>query len=196
MKIDIIFLLLNKEKGMASSHFNKSADDKHKDSYSPPARLFGAGAGTLTAFCVNLPFETATTRIQISNKKFTKINPSEFYTLILNNQYNGIAHFPKHLQSLANGFTAGVLYKFVQGTFRYWCQPTIKDYYQNTKTINDFFKKTFGEKYSKPMREAAAGSTTGLLEVGLLPLDTLKKLWLFRNSRGLSDYDTMPKFIF
>jgi len=153
------------------------------DSYSSSSRLFGAAAGTLTAFCVNLPFETATTRLQISNKQLNTMNKVELYKMLFNSEYKGIRQFPKHVTSLANGFSAGISYKLVQGTFRYYTQPTIKQFFHQNQNIHSFFHRTFGEKFSKPMMEATAGSTTGLLEVLLLPLDTIKKVCMANEHR-------------
>jgi len=159
------------------------ASGRHSDSYSQSSRLFGASAGTLTAFCINLPFETATTRIQISNKQFHTMNRPEFYKMLFNNEYNGISALPRHLTSLSNGFVAGVCYKLVQGTFRYYTQPTIKHFFFENQRINAVFKESFGEKFWRPMMEATAGSATGLLEVGLLPLDTIKKVCMANEKR-------------
>jgi len=154
-----------------------------KKSDSQSSRLFGAAAGTLTAFCINLPFETATTRLQIQNKKFYAMTGGETYKMLFNNNYNGISNVPKHLTSLTNGFTAGVSYKLVQGTFRYYTQPTIKQFFHENHSIHSFFQFSFGETFWKPMMEATAGSVTGLLEVGLLPLDTIKKVCMANENR-------------
>jgi len=159
------------------------ASAKHSDSYSQSSRLFGAAAGTLTAFCINLPFETATTRIQVSNKKLYNMSRFEFYKMLFNNDFRGISNIPKHLTTLSNGFLAGLSYKLVQGTFRYYTQPTIKHIFHENQQIHGVFQQTFGEKFWKPMMEAAAGSMTGLLEVGLLPLDTIKEVCMANEKR-------------
>jgi hypothetical protein len=160
---------------MALSQRSPSIEHKKNDSYSPTARLFGAGAGTLTAFFINLPSEVVTTRIQIANKKMNHMNSHDFYEMVFKTPYKGLAHMPKHMQSLGNGLTAGAVYKITQGTFRYWYQPVVKNHFQNTASIKSVFHQLFGEKFSQPMMEATAGSIAGVSELIFYPFDTIKK---------------------
>jgi hypothetical protein len=68
---------------------------------------------------------------------------------------------------LAVVFCAGVVYKVLQRTLRYGGQPVIFDWLQSGSPPGEQFKKTL-------LTQALSGSAVGLLEVALLPIDTLK----------------------
>jgi len=151
------------------------------------AKVIAAPTAAMTAFWLTLPFETATTRIQIWNTPLNTMKPLDFYKMFLNTEFQGVAKIPKHSLSLFNGLTAGTGYKAVQGGFRYLAQPLIKEGFHNQPTLHSFYQQTFGN-YAKPLLSATAGSVVGVLEVGLLPLDTIKKVCMASKTR-LSNRD-------
>lgn len=70
------------------------------------------------------------------------------------------------------GYAAG--YKIAQRIYKFGGQPYFNDVIRRTPVLRSFFENSFGERNSKMMMHAAAGSLTGIGEVVLLPLDALK----------------------
>ena len=68
------------------------------------------------------------------------------------------------------GFAAG--YKVSQRIYKFGGQPIVNDFLN--RHFGSFFKNQFGEKRSKTMLHATAGSFIGVGEIILLPLDVLK----------------------
>ncbi|KAJ3414666.1 hypothetical protein HDV05_006201 [Chytridiales sp. JEL 0842] len=78
---------------------------------------------------------------------------------------------PKYLSLFPGlGFAAG--YKIAQRIYKFGGQPFVNDYLN--KNHKKTFNSMFGEKHSKTIIHATAGSLIGIGEIVLLPLDVLK----------------------
>jgi hypothetical protein len=78
----------------------------------------------------------------------------------------------KRYSSLFPGIGFGAAYKVLQRVYKFGGQPYLNSYISNNFSGN--FKSIFGEKNSKTMIYAFAGSLMGIGEIFLLPLDVLK----------------------
>jgi len=74
--------------------------------------------------------------------------------------------------SLFPGVSFGALYKVLQRTYKYGCQPILKDWMK--PRFGPSFDSTFGKKSGKDLLNASSGALIGLGEIVLLPLDVLK----------------------
>jgi hypothetical protein len=87
---------------------------------------------------------------------------AELYDILFLNRYASL--FPGF------GFAAG--YKVSQRIYKFGGQPIVNDFLNHH--YGSFFKAKFGEKSSKTVLHATAGSLIGVGEIVLLPLDILK----------------------
>jgi len=74
--------------------------------------------------------------------------------------------------SLFPGVSFGALYKVLQRTYKYGCQPILKDWMK--PRFGPSYESAFGKKTGKDLLNATSGAMIGLGEIVLLPLDVLK----------------------
>ncbi|CAG8480768.1 15769_t:CDS:2 [Cetraspora pellucida] len=147
-----------------------------KQSESGLARLLGSGTSGLLELLVFHPVDTVAKRLMTNSTKiFVPGTPlSQGFNNLDKVIFKG-DHSSSALRKYAAlfpglGYAGG--YKILQRIYKYGGQPYVKDYLN--KHHKDFFNQTFGEKSSKTIIHATAGSAIGVGEVALLPLDVLK----------------------
>lgn len=74
--------------------------------------------------------------------------------------------------SLFPGVSFGAAYKVLQRTYKYGCQPILKDWMK--PRFGPSYEASFGKKTGKDLLNATSGALIGLGEIVLLPLDVLK----------------------
>jgi hypothetical protein len=67
--------------------------------------------------------------------------------------------------SLFPGLGWGAGYKILQRVYKFGGQPFVKDHFANSPSISAGFNRWFGEKHSKTLMHATAGSIIGVGEV-------------------------------
>ncbi|CED82184.1 mitochondrial carrier protein [Phaffia rhodozyma] len=133
------------------------------------ARVLGSGFSGVAELMVFHPVDTIAKRLMTHKEA---INLGNVNSIIF--RQHAQAAVGKKFLSLFPGLGYAAGYKVAQRVYKFGGQPWFRDLIQ--KHDGGFFFRTFGEKNGKMIREATAGSLTGLGEVVLLPLDVLKIL--------------------
>lgn len=128
------------------------------------ARLLGSASSGILELMVFHPVDTVAKRLMANSTK-------ESLNTVIFKDAAQRSFFSKYL-SLFPGLGAAAGYKILQRMYKFGGQPYLNDYLQkNHKTT---FDDLCGQKHSKTIMFATAGSVIGVGEVVLLPLDALK----------------------
>ncbi|KAJ3309171.1 hypothetical protein HDV04_000450 [Boothiomyces sp. JEL0838] len=140
------------------------------------ARLLGSGTSGILELLGFHPVDTVAKRL-MNNKQ--KIFANEIPLSTSMGTLNSIIFKDaaqkgtlRKYMSLFPGLGAAAGYKILQRMYKFGGQPFVNDYLN--KNHKSTFKSLFGEKHSKTIMHATAGSIIGIGEIVLLPLDALK----------------------
>lgn len=145
-------------------------------SNSVASRIIGGSAsGVLEIACFH-PVDTVAKRLMSNTQTIfdSTRTRGESFTLLSKTIF-GKAYekgFFGRWASLFPGVSFGALYKILQRTYKYGCQPILKDFMK--PRVGKSFDNTFGKKTGKDLLNASSGALIGLGEIVLLPLDVLK----------------------
>eukprot|EP00611_Tribonema_gayanum_P009826 TRINITY_DN1968_c0_g1_i1.p1 TRINITY_DN1968_c0_g1~~TRINITY_DN1968_c0_g1_i1.p1 ORF type:complete len:413 (-),score=151.98 TRINITY_DN1968_c0_g1_i1:500-1738(-) len=144
--------------------------------HSNEARVAGSAFAGVSELLLFHPVDTTAKRLMANKgtvrgatmgQTFSNLN-----TVVFKDAVN--KSFGKKYLSLFPGLGWGGAYKILQRVYKFGGQPFVKDFFANSPKIAAFFERRFGEKHSKTMMHATAGSIIGVGEIFLLPLDVLK----------------------
>ncbi|KAI8894163.1 mitochondrial carrier domain-containing protein [Globomyces pollinis-pini] len=143
---------------------------------STTARLLGSGTSGILELLGFHPVDTVAKRLMNNKQKIygSGITTTQSLGHLNNIIFKDAANkgtFSKYL-SLFPGLGAAAGYKILQRMYKFGGQPFVNDYLKNNHKSS--FNTLFGEKHSKTIMHATAGSVIGIGEVVLLPLDALK----------------------
>ncbi|KAJ3170890.1 hypothetical protein HDU87_008656 [Geranomyces variabilis] len=138
------------------------------------ARLIGSGTAGILELLGFHPVDTVAKRLMNSQTRLSGLPMSESLSVLNKVIFKDAATkgtFSKYMSLFPGlGFAAG--YKVMQRMYKFGGQPYVNDYLnKNHKTT---FQTLFGDRHSKTMMHATAGSLVGIGEIVLLPLDALK----------------------
>ncbi|WP_131783184.1 MC/SLC25 family protein [Legionella gresilensis] len=123
---------------------------------------------TTIAHGFTYPFGTAFNRYQISKTKI--LSKEDFLNVVFLQQKP--SSFWARINSLYPGFFSAGSYKLLSRVFKYCGQPLMFEFLNNQ--IGEKVQANFGDN-SKPILQAAAGASIGILELPILhPIDTFK----------------------
>ncbi|KAJ3018803.1 hypothetical protein HKX48_002620 [Thoreauomyces humboldtii] len=141
---------------------------------SATARLIGSGSAGILELLGFHPVDTVAKRLMNSQKKVTGLPFSESMAVMNQVIFKDAATkgtFSKYISLFPGlGFAAG--YKVMQRMYKFGGQPYVNDFLN--KNYKSTFQSLFGDRHSKTMMHATAGSFVGIGEIVLLPLDALK----------------------
>lgn len=146
-------------------------------SNSVSSRIIGASvSGVLEIACFH-PVDTVAKRLMSNTEtifgdgRTTKEGFTKLSKTIFGKSYE-LGFFGRWM-SLFPGVSFGAAYKILQRTYKYGCQPILKDA-MNVRYGKNFTNFFGSKKTGKDMLNATSGSLIGLGEIVLLPLDVLK----------------------
>ena len=141
---------------------------------SATARLLGSGTSGILELLGFHPVDTIAKRL-MNNKKpvfgFGFQHAKSTLNSVIFKDAAELGTIRKYL-SLFPGLGVAAGYKILQRMYKFAGQMHVKDYLQSN--YSQTFNTMVGEKHSKTMMSATAGSLIGIGEVVLLPLDALK----------------------
>ncbi|RKP03280.1 hypothetical protein CXG81DRAFT_9743 [Caulochytrium protostelioides] len=147
-----------------------------KRNESAQARILGSATSGAAELFTFHPVDTVAKRLMNNNKKIFgtglgfRHDIGTLNEIIFRNKAQA-GTMQKYLSLFPGlGFAAG--YKILQRIYKFGGQPFVVDYL--TKHHRGTFARLFGERESKTMMHATAGSIIGVGEVVLLPLDVMK----------------------
>jgi len=144
--------------------------------YSVAPRMIGASiSGVLEIACFH-PVDTVAKRLMSNTETIFGGGRSTSESMtVLSKTIFGKAYekgFLGRWASLFPGVSFGAAYKVLQRTYKYGCQPILKDWMK--PRFGPSYVSAFGEKNGKDLLNATSGALIGLGEIVLLPLDVLK----------------------
>lgn len=143
---------------------------------STSSRIIGASiSGVLEIACFH-PVDTVAKRLMSNtNTVFDGKRSKKEGFQMLSRTIFGSAYdkgFFGRWASLFPGVSFGALYKVMQRTYKYGCQPILKDFLK--PRIGPSLDNSLGKKGGKDLLNAVSGACIGLGEIVLLPFDVLK----------------------
>ncbi|KAI8816728.1 mitochondrial carrier domain-containing protein [Fimicolochytrium jonesii] len=145
-----------------------------KGNESATARVVGSGTAGILELLGFHPVDTVAKRLMNNQRKVSGLPFAESSAILNEVIFKDAAKkgtFSKYLSLFPGlGFAAG--YKVMQRVYKFGGQPFVNDYLN--KNYKSSFQSVFGDKHSKTIMHATAGSLVGIGEIVLLPLDALK----------------------
>ena len=140
---------------------------------STTARLLGSGTSGILELLGFHPVDTIAKRLMTNKLPIfsSPLGARQQLSQVIFKDASNLSTTRKYL-SLFPGLGVAAGYKILQRMYKFAGQLYVKDYLQQNYTQN--FNAIVGEKNSKTMMSATAGSLIGIGEVILLPLDALK----------------------
>ncbi|KAK1068569.1 high copy suppressor of abf2 [Friedmanniomyces endolithicus] len=135
---------------------------------STAARVLGAGTAGIAELAIFHPVDTIAKRLMSNQGKIassTRLNEVIF-------RKHASEPFVRRFFTLFPGLGYAAAYKILQRIYKYGGQPFVRDYL--ALHHGGSFDRTFGKGNGKAIMHATAGSTIGVGEIVLLPLDVLK----------------------
>ena len=130
-----------------------------RDSYQPLSLLLGSSSAGLLEITFFHPFDTAAKRLMVSRYQ------SESFWTRIGFQRGG-------LQSMYQGAGYAMIYKLFQRSYKFGCQPLIKDKLQNKYGTS--WEHKYGGPKSQIYLNTISGMMIGMGEIVFLPFDVLK----------------------
>jgi len=140
------------------------------------ARILGAGSAGFCELVLFHPLDTVSKRLMSNQTRIFLVGQSlaigrANLEQVIFQGFAPAAPFEK-MRALFPGFKYGLMFKISQRIHRFAGQLIVRD--ALASRYGKLYQKKFGEKYTRPMLEATAGSIIGAAEVILLPFDVLK----------------------
>ncbi|KAI8913567.1 mitochondrial carrier domain-containing protein [Gorgonomyces haynaldii] len=135
-----------------------------KRNESATARIIGSASSGILELLVFHPVDTVAKRL-MNNQTQKSLNEVIFRDAASQSVF-------KKWMSLFPGLGAAAGYKILQRVYKFGGQPFVNDYFN--KNHKETFRSLFGDRHSKTIMHATAGSLIGIGEVVLLPLDAMK----------------------
>ncbi|KAG5189291.1 mitochondrial carrier domain-containing protein [Tribonema minus] len=144
--------------------------------HSNEARVAGSAFAGVSELLLFHPVDTTAKRLMANKGTVRGATMGQTFSNLNTVVFKDAANksFGKKYLSLFPGLGWGGAYKILQRVYKFGGQPFVKDFFANSPKIAAFFERRFGEKHSKTMMHATAGSIIGVGEIFLLPLDVLK----------------------